>query len=80
MTTYISGTVVSGQVVWDDGVAPPDGSPVRVATGVAAVTPLPQDADEPTLIGLLAIAGKAEGLPADYAAQHDHYLHGTPKR
>jgi hypothetical protein len=29
---------------------------------------------------LEAIAGTAEGLPADLATQHDHYLHGTPKR
>lgn len=26
------------------------------------------------------LAGKAEGLPADLSAQHDHYLHGTAKR
>lgn len=24
-------------------------------------------------------AGKAEGLPADLAENHDHYLHGAPK-
>jgi hypothetical protein len=29
---------------------------------------------------LLEIAGTAEGLPEDYASQHDHYLHGTPKK
>jgi hypothetical protein len=29
---------------------------------------------------LTDIAGTAQGLPADLAAQHDHYLHGTPKR
>lgn len=29
---------------------------------------------------LLEIAGTAEGLPSDYARQHDHYLRGTPKR
>lgn len=29
---------------------------------------------------LLRHAGKAVGLPDDLAAQHDHYLHGTPKR
>ena len=29
---------------------------------------------------LLEFAGKAEGLPADMAEQHDHYLHGTPRR
>jgi len=29
---------------------------------------------------LREIIGKAEGLPQDFAAEHDHYLHGTPKR
>ncbi len=29
---------------------------------------------------LLALAGKAKGLPSDFAANHDHYLHGLPKR
>ena len=29
---------------------------------------------------LLEIAGTAEGLPADFAENHDHYLHGAPKR
>jgi hypothetical protein len=25
-------------------------------------------------------AGKAEGLPSDLAENHDHYLHGAPRR
>ena len=25
-------------------------------------------------------AGSVHELPADYAGNHDHYLHGTPKR
>ena len=29
---------------------------------------------------LLEFAGTAEGLPPDLAENHDHYLHGTPKR
>ncbi|MGZ3431106.1 MAG: hypothetical protein ACXVA7_04700 [Isosphaeraceae bacterium] len=29
---------------------------------------------------LMAVAGKASGLPTDLAENHDHYLHGTPKR
>jgi hypothetical protein len=29
---------------------------------------------------LLEIAGTAEGLPADFAENHDHYLHGAPKQ
>ncbi len=29
---------------------------------------------------LLSLAGKAKGLPQDLARNHDHYIHGTPKR
>jgi hypothetical protein len=32
------------------------------------------------LHGLLKIAGTVKNLPPDFAAQHDHYVHGTPKR
>ena len=26
------------------------------------------------------VAGIAKGLPPDLAEQHDHYIHGTPKK
>jgi len=29
---------------------------------------------------LLELAGSATGLPADLAQNHDHYLHGAPRR
>jgi hypothetical protein len=29
---------------------------------------------------LLDVAGTAEGLPRDMARNHDHYLHGAPRR
>ena len=29
---------------------------------------------------LLEVAGSVPGLPADYAQNHDHYLHGASKR
>ena len=29
---------------------------------------------------LREVAGTAEGLPPDFAHNHDHYLHGTPRR
>jgi hypothetical protein len=32
------------------------------------------------LTKLRALAGTAKNLPTDLAANHDHYLHGTPKR
>lgn len=34
-----------------------------------------------TLLETLApVIGKAKWLPADFAEQHDHYIHGAPKR
>ena len=35
---------------------------------------------KPILERLRSLAGKARNLPADLAANHDHYLHGTAKR
>ncbi|MCE9526387.1 MAG: hypothetical protein K8R36_10070 [Planctomycetales bacterium] len=29
---------------------------------------------------LLKLAGTVDDLPADMAEQHDHYIHGTPKK
>ena len=29
---------------------------------------------------LKGVAGSASGLPSDFAQNHDHYLHGLPKR
>jgi hypothetical protein len=29
---------------------------------------------------LLKIAARIEGLPPDFAKNHDHYLHGVPKK
>ncbi len=67
---------VSGIV--EDGMVrlPPDwkdGTPAQVETLA------PERGNELTH-RLLKIAGKVEGLPADLAAQHNHYLYGTPKR
>jgi hypothetical protein len=30
--------------------------------------------------GLLKIAARIKGLPADFARNHDHYLHGLPRK
>jgi len=35
---------------------------------------------KPILEKLRSLAGKARHLPADLAANHDHYLHGATKR
>ena len=59
--------------------------PISVPDGTRMEITLPSDRgteeDDATLYETLKeIIGKAEGLPSDFAAEHDHYLHGTPKR
>lgn len=67
----IHGTVVNGVIVPDIGEPLPEGARVEIVlTGES----------KPTLIGLLKFAGTLNDLPADFAAEHDHYIHGTPKR
>ena len=80
------GTVHNGVILVDGGLTIPDGVAVRieVVDKIEASTPLPHGT-EPT-IGqkLAALARKFESLPcdlpSDLAANHDHYLHGLPKR
>ncbi len=68
------GTVVNGTIVLDQPQALPEGARVQVV-----VQPLAEK--KPTLAErLLKHAGTVPGLPADMAEQHDHYIHGTPKR
>jgi len=69
----VKGHIVKGSVVLDEAVALPEGAEVRV------------ELVEPTLRPTLAerfrdVIGKAQGLPSDMAENHDHYLHGAPKR
>lgn len=68
------GTVVNGMIVLDVPQPLPEGTRVDVTiqTALPAASSLGA--------ALLKHAGKAQGLPEDMAAQHDHYLHGTPKR
>ena len=77
----ILGTVKNGVVVLDEGATLPDG--MRVQVEPASVPELPDEAnssEQPTFLHLLELAGIAKDLPADFAAQHDHYIQGTPKK
>jgi hypothetical protein len=67
----IQGTVVNGVIVPDNGQPLPEGARVEIV--------LPDEA-KPTLVGLLKFAGALSDLPADFAAQHDHNIHGTRMR
>ena len=69
----IAGTFKNGVIVPDVPLSVPDGTRVQVV--------VPQDQEgAPTLTNLLDLAGCVKGLPPDFAAQHDHYLYGTPKK
>jgi len=70
------GKVKNGVVVFDDKAALSEGTEVRVEPIVAE-----ESQRRPEIYERLSmLAGKARGLPADLASQHDHYLHGQAKR
>ena len=69
-----TGTVKKGVVVFDGSLRPPEGAAVRVEELSAAV-------QVPTWGEVFkGLIGAAEGLPEDMAENHDHYIHGAPKR
>jgi hypothetical protein len=71
----LQGTVKNGVVVLDPPAQLADGTRVRVLIESAAEEG-PQTAKEL----LMKYAGCMTGLPSDLARNHDHYIHGTPKR
>jgi hypothetical protein len=68
----VAGTFKNGVVVLDDSQGVEEGTRVQVV--------IPAADDTPTLQGLLRFAGTVNDLPPDMAEQHDHYIHGTPRR
>lgn len=76
-----TGTVRGGVVVFDPGAAIEDGTAVVVRPAVDARPADPAVEKEPALgQWLLQFAGAVEGLPPDMARNHDHYIHGTPRK
>jgi hypothetical protein len=72
----LRGHMRSGTLIFDEPPPLPDGIVVEVELRTV-------DADEsgPTLYQRYSnIVGIAEGLPEDFSINHDHYIHGTPKR
>jgi hypothetical protein len=72
------GHVKNGQIALDEPVQLPEGAQVNVEVvenGQAA----PSEGAPTIWEKLLEIAGTVEG-PEDWAENHDHYIHGTPKR
>ena len=53
----------------------PDGTEVRVEAVTSRAQPEPA-----TMLDLLEFAGIVTDWPEDMAENHDHYIHGAPKR
>ena len=73
------GRVKNGVVVLDADAKLPDGTEVKVEP--VETTAVDVESQMPTLYERFKdVIGKANGLPEDFAEQHDHYIHGTPKK
>lgn len=72
------GKIKNGVVVFENDARLPEGTEVRVEAFVRDEGIV---AEGPTLAEQFAdVIGTVPNLPPDMAAQHDHYLHGAPKR
>ena len=70
------GHVENGAVVLDEPIDAPEGAVVSVSVVTEEALAALQTLHD----RLKAFHGKATGLPRDIAGNHDHYLHGQPKR
>ena len=71
------GTIRNGTIVLDQPLPIPEGT--RVVVDVTKISE-PESDQQPTLLRLLELTGVMTDLPADFAAEHDHYIHGTTRR
>lgn len=67
----LTGIVHKGVIILDEPSILPEGTRVEVVVATDS-PPLGQR--------LMNLAGIAKDLPPYMAEQHDHYLHGTPKK
>jgi hypothetical protein len=87
MTQIVSAHFDGKVIVPDEPVELPVGTPLRIQVEVQNVAPpadkiatQPADAASARFAGLLNLAADLPDAPSDLAAQHDHYLYGSPKR
>lgn len=70
----VRGHIQNGAVVLDEEASLPEGTFVEV-TPISAPTGSASELAPTLLERFKAVAGKAQTLPPDAAANHDHYLH-----
>ena len=69
----LEGVVHNGVIVPDNATVLPEGTRVRII-------PAPAEPPKPFGERFAQFKGAVPDLPADLAAQHEHYRLGTPKR
>jgi hypothetical protein len=78
------GKIKNGKVVLDLPSSLPEGTVVEIRPAKnpkrTAKTKKPKGKLRSLADRLSNVIGKATGLPADAAVNHDHYLYGTPKQ
>lgn len=76
----VEGHIENGQIVLNTLLELPNGT--RVAVSVQPTQDVSHsDQELPTLYERMkSFVGSVECLPPDFAINHDHYLHGQPKR
>jgi hypothetical protein len=74
------GPVRNGTIVLDEGVHIPEGTRVQVTIAEKCHAEPTEEDCLSLRASLLELAGTVEGLPPDFADEHDHCIHGTPKR
>ena len=67
------GHIENGVAVFDEPASLPEGMKVRIV-------PVVNTARKTLAERFKNIIGAVDDLPDDMAENHDHYLHGTPKR
>ena len=67
------GRVENGVVVLDNQIRLPEGTKVRVE-------PIEEQPRRTLAERFRNIIGVADDMPEDMAEQHNHYIHGTPKK
>lgn len=80
-----TGFVKNGVIVLEDGPPLKEGARVTVELVPADEKSEGERTSRPRAASplgemLLEFAGIMDGLPEDMARNHDHYIHGTPKR
>ena len=76
----LRGHIKGGTVVLDEPTNLPDGTAVEVRALEHAPPSDPPEAGPTLYERYKDFIGIADGLPEDMADEHDHYIHGPPRR